>query len=596
MVEEQSASTATRTKRVTLKVVTLPPSITVGNLAYRINVDSVPIIKQLMRTGVFANVTQVIDFDTAAAVVRSFGFFAKQAQETTSGSAALMTEEDPAKLEGRSPVVTILGHVDHGKTTLLDAIRKTNVAAKEIGGITQHIGAYQVEFQGRPITFLDTPGHHAFTAMRARGAQVTDIAVLVVAADDGVMPQTVEAIDHIKAAGVPILVAINKVDLPDADPDRVKRELSEHELVVEEWGGDVLSVEVSAKQGAGIEELLESILVIAEVGEFKANPDRTAVGVVIEARRDRSRGPVATILVQTGTLKVSDYAVVGATRGRVKALTSDAGRRIRSAGPSTPVEVLGLGDLPAAGDRLAVVPDERTAREMVTEHQRSVQAKSHGMSLQEFRSRAVTGVAKEMNLVLKTDVQGSIDAVRTALEQLSTAKTRVHIIHAAAGAITEGDVMLAVASEAVLVGFNAPPDSPARRLAEQEGVEVRNYPIIYRLTEDIESALAGMQEPVYEDVVEGRMEVRALFALRKPRFSAGCFVLEGQVSRNSSVRVLRDGKQLFSGSIISLRRFKENVRQVATGYECGLVLDGFDDYKIGDTIEAYNQQRVPQSA
>ena len=593
MVQEQTTATAPPARRVTLKVVTLPEAVTVSNLAQRIRVDSIQMVKQLMRMGVFANVTQVIDFDTASGALRAFGYSARRASESAKSAAGTVAEEDDTQLMPRSPVVTILGHVDHGKTTLLDAIRKTNVVAREAGGITQHIGAYQVEYNSHSITFLDTPGHQAFTAMRARGAQVTDIAVLVVAADDGVMPQTVEAIDHIKAAGVPIVVAINKIDMPNADGDRVKRQLSEQELVVEEWGGEVIAVAVSAKQQTGIEELLESIVVVSEVSELKANPDRPAVGVVIEAKMDKSRGPMATVLVQVGTLKLGDNIVVGSSSGRVKALVSDTGRRIKSAGPSTPVEVLGLNTLPAAGDRLAAVPDERTAREQAAEQQRAAQAsRTHGTTLEEFRTRLATGQAKEMNLILKTDVQGSIDAIRTALEQLSSEESRVRVIHAATGSINESDVMLAVASQAVIIGFNSRPEPGARRLAEQDEVEIRYYDIIYRLTDDIQAALAGMLEPVTQDVVEGQLEVRAVFSMGKTRMSAGCYVRDGQINRTSTVRVMRNGKVLFDGAVSSLRRFKDDVRQVQAGYECGVALEGFDAYEVGDLVEAHRQQRV----
>ena len=596
MVEERTLAPTTATRRVTLKVVTIPEAITVSNLAQRIHADSVQMVKQLMRMGVFANVTQVIDFDTAAAAVRAFGYSARRAAETARAASGAVAEEHEGQLKPRPPVVTILGHVDHGKTTLLDAVRNSNVVGREAGGITQHIGAYQVEYDGRPITFLDTPGHQAFTAMRARGAQVTDIAVLVVAADDGVMPQTVEAIDHIKAAGVPIVVAINKMDMPDADAERVKRQLSEHELVVEEWGGDVVAVAVSAREQTGIEDLLESIVVVAEVSELKANPDRPAVGVVIEAKVDKGRGPVATILVQTGTLKVGDNVAVGASWGRVKALMSGTGRRTKNAGPSEPVEVLGINGLPSAGDRLDARENEHAAREQATGQQRTNEAsRARGLTLEAFGARLNTGQAKEMNLVLKTDVQGSIDAIKTALEQLSSEERRVRIIHAATGSINESDVTLAVASQAVIIGFNSRPEPGARRLAEQDEVEVRFYDIIYRLTDDIQAALEGMLKPTIQDVVEGQLEVRAVFPLGKNRVSAGCYVVEGQITRSSVARLLRNGKVLFDGPVNSLRRFKDDVRQVQAGYECGVALENFNDFSVGDVIEAHRQQRAGQA-
>ncbi len=592
MAEAESPTEATQTRRITLKVLTLPEAVTVGALAQRMKVEPVQLIKQLMRIGVFASINQVIDFDTAAKAARVFGYSARKAEDsgrTASGD----IEEDAAHLQPRPPVVTILGHVDHGKTTLLDAIRKTNVAAAEAGGITQHIGAYQVEYNNHSITFLDTPGHEAFTAMRARGAQATDIAVLVVAADDGVMPQTVEAIDHIKAAGVPIVVAINKIDLPGVDLERVKRQLSEHELVVEEWGGEVIAAPVSARQGTGIDDLLESILVVAEVEELQANPDREAVGVVVESRMDKNRGATGTVLVQTGTLHVGDSVVIGTTYGRVKALLTPLGRRVKGAGPSEPVEVLGINELPTVGDRFKVVANDRVARELTTSNLRTAESlRSKGMTLGEFRSRAAGDQTKEMNLVLKTDVQGSVDAVRTALEQLASEESRVRVIHAAAGSIVESDVMLAEASEAVIIGFNTRTEPGAQRLADQDGVEIRHYEIIYRMTDDIQAALAGILEPTIEDVTEGKLEVRAIFSLGRTRTSAGCYVMEGQMTRSSTARVLRGGKVVFEGPVASLRRFKDDVREVATGYECGVTLDGFNAFEMGDIIEAHRQQRV----
>ena len=590
---EQSESPTTATRKVTLRALRLPDAVTVGTLAERMQVDPVLIIKQLMRTGVFASINQVIDFDTAATMARTFGFVARKAADAVSVAAGAVTEDESADLSPRAPVVTILGHVDHGKTTLLDAIRHSDLVDKEAGGITQHIGAYQVDHNGFPVTFIDTPGHAAFTAMRARGAQVTDIAVLVVAADDGVMPQTIEAIDHIKAADVPIVVAINKMDVPNADPEKVRRQLSEKELVVEKWGGDVVDVEVSAKSGEGIDELLDSIQLVAEVAELKADPNRPGVGVVVEARRDKSRGTLATVLVQTGSLHVGDYIVVGSNRGRVKALVNNEGRRVKVAGPSTPIEVLGISELPGAGDRLVVVPNEKTARETVSERQRREDLnRGRGATLEELGSRVSSGDIKQMNLVLKTDVQGSIEAVRQSLEQLSTPEVQVRIIHASAGSITESDVLLAVASEAVVVGFNAGPEPGARRLADQDHVQIRRYDIIYRLTEDIEKALAGMLEPTFEDVVEATLEIRAVFALGRSRKSAGCYVTSGKAARGARARVLRDSKEIYDGAIAGLRRFKDDVREVAEGYECGLTIEGFTDYQVGDVVEVHRQQQA----
>jgi len=590
---EQSEAPATTTRRVTLRALPLGEAVTIGSLAEWMKVEPVQVIKQLMRAGVFASINEVVDFETASVVARAFGYAARKADGQVAIAAGAVPEDDSAELEIRPPVVTILGHVDHGKTTLLDTIRKTDVVGSEAGGITQHIGAYQVSHDSNLITFIDTPGHEAFTAMRARGAQVTDIAILVVAADDGVMPQTVEAIDHIKAAGVPIIVAINKMDTPDADPEKVRRQLSEHELVVEKWGGDVIDVPVSAKSGDGVDELLENIGLVAEVAELKANPSRPGVGVVVEAKLDKSRGALATVLVQTGTLNVGDYIVVGSNRGRVKALVDDGGARIKSAGPSTPVEVLGISGVPGAGDRLVVVLDEKTARDTVAERKRREEMqRSRGATLEELGLRISSGTAKEMKLVLKTDVQGTVDAVRHAVEQLSTAETQVRIIHAAAGAITESDVLLAVASDAIIVGFNVRPDQGAQRLAAQDKIQIRHYSIIYRLTEDIEKALTGMLEPTYEDVVEGKLEIRAIFPLGKTRKTAGCYVSAGKVARASMARVMRGGKEVFDGHISSLRRFKDDVREVANGYECGLALDGFSGFEVGDIIEAHRMQQT----
>ena len=592
MVEEPQRS-ATATRRVTLRALPIGEAIAVGSLAERMRVEPVQVIKQLMRSGVFASINQIVDFDTAAGVARVFGYAARKVEDSVSAAGGAVAEDESADLETRPAVVTVLGHVDHGKTTLLDAIRRTNVVAREAGGITQHIGAYQVVHNGTPVTFIDTPGHEAFTAMRARGAQVTDIAVLVVAADDGVMPQTVEAIDHIKAAEVPIIVAINKMDSQNADPERVRRQLSEHEFVVEKWGGDVIDVEVSAKAGDGIPDLLESIELVAEVAELKANPKRPGVGVVVEAELDRNRGVLARILVQTGTLRVGDHIVVGSTRGRVKALVNAEGKRTHNAGPSTPVEVLGLSELPGAGDRLVVVPDEKTARATVAERQRREDLhRARGATLEEMGARISSGQTKELRLILKTDVQGSIAAVRQALDRLSTPETQIRIIHSGTGAVTESDVMLGVASDAIIIGFNVRPDQGAQRLADQDNVQIRRYDIIYRLTEDVEKALHGLLEPTIQDVTEGTAEVRAVFSLGRNRKSAGCYVTDGRLMRGSRGRVIRAGETVFDGPIAGLRRFKDDVREVATGYECGVSLEGFQDFQEGDIIESHRQQRA----
>jgi translation initiation factor IF-2 len=550
-------------------------------------------MKQLMRAGVMASINQAIEFNTAAAIIPAYGYRAVPMPEAAKAAKALEEAEDPTKLQGRPPVVTVLGHVDHGKTTLLDAIRKTKVAEREAGGITQHIGAYQAEYKGHKITFLDTPGHEAFTAMRARGANATDIAILVVAADDGVMPQTVEAINHVKAAKVPIIVALNKIDKPEADPERVKRQLTEHGLVVEEWGGDVIAVLVSAKAGTGIDDLLENILVVAEVAELKANPDRRARGVVIEARLDKSRGLVATVLVKNGTLNVGDYVVVGNVRGRIKALVSDAGRRMKSAPPATPVEVLGLNELPQAGDALEAVPSERAAKALVEARlQRQGNLRTR-VSMEDVVNRIRTGESKELNVIIKADVQGSVEAVREAMTRLSTEKAQVRIIHTASGAVTESDIFLAVASQALVLGFNTGVEQGARRLAESEDVEIRFYTIIYTMVEEIRGMLEGLIKPVIKDIVEGHAAVRTIISRSRQSKVAGCMVTDGRLLRNAQVRVLRKGKAVFEGPIQSLRHFKEDVREVAAGLECGVVLAKFDDFQEEDILEAHRQEQQP---
>lgn len=581
---------------VALRPLEVPAALTVGDLASLIGVDPVEVIKELMRGGYMLTVNEVVDHEVAATVAASFGYgVLKQPQREAAASSLVISsdDEDPELLETRSPVVTILGHVDHGKTTLLDAIRETNVVASEAGGITQHMGAYQVDYQGNLITFLDTPGHEAFTAMRARGAQVTDIAVLVVAADDGIMPQTLEAIDHARAAGVPIVVAINKIDRPDADLERVKRQLAENNLLIEEWGGDVVAVSLSALQQTGMSDLLDNLLVVAEVGELKANPHREARGVVVEARIDKSRGTVATILVQTGTLRVGDNTVIGAVRGRVKAIFTDRGKSVKEAGPSLPVEILGISGLPEAGDIFEVTPDEKTARRLVEERLREKDIqRGAGPTLEDVHSRIESGEVKALNLVIKTDVQGTIDAVRTSLEGLNSDRTRVTVIHASSGSITESDVLLAVASQAIIIGFNSQPEPGARALANQEGVEIRFYDIIYNVIDDIEKALEGLLEPVYEDVVDGRATVRAVFNVGRRGRVAGIYVNDGRITRDSTIHILRGGQRIFSGAVSSLKHFKDDTREVATGFEGGIMLDGFADFREDDIIEAHTSRRV----
>ncbi|MCI0840482.1 MAG: translation initiation factor IF-2, partial [Chloroflexi bacterium] len=573
----------------------VPAAISVHDLAELMMTTPVEVIKEFMRNGHMFAINDVVEHDIVTQIAPAFGFeVLSLGDETGPGSIVLsMEKEDPSQLETRPPVVTILGHVDHGKTTLLDTIRKSNVVSSEAGGITQHIGAYQVETNGNVITFLDTPGHAAFTAMRARGAQVTDIAVIVVAADDGIMPQTEEAINHVKAAGVPIVVAINKIDRPDADPERVKRQLAEHDLLIEEWGGDVIAAPVSALTGDGVPELLENLIIVAEIGEFKANPNALARGVVVEARRDKSRGTETTVLVQNGTLRIGDNLVVGALRGRIRAMFTDRGEPIDSAGPSQPVEVLGVNGLPEAGDIFEVTADEKEARQIVEMRQRQADIqRSSGPTLDDVHTRIESGEVKALNLIVKTDVQGSVEAIKSALNTLNTDRARVNLVHAASGSITESDILLAVASKAIVIGFNSVPEQAAQAFANQEGVEIRNYSIIYNLLDDVELALSGILEPVYRDVIEGQATVRAVFRTGRRQEVAGFYVNEGRIARDSTVHVMRGGEELHVGAIASLKHFKDDVREVGTGLEGGLMLDGFNSFEEGDVIEAHRTERV----
>ncbi|MBI2907250.1 MAG: translation initiation factor IF-2 [Chloroflexi bacterium] len=580
--------------------VELPRNISVKELADLLSVSAIEVIKELMKNGILANITQTVDYEAATLVAKGLGFEVTEAPKPSIEAPRVTVkiphlEGEGANLRPRPPVVTIMGHVDHGKTKLLDAIRQTNVVATEAGGITQHIGAYQVEIKGQKITFLDTPGHEAFTAMRARGAQVTDIAVLVVAADDGVMPQTIEAIDHAKAAGVPIVVAINKVDKPDANPERVKQQLADHSLVIEEWGGDVIAVPVSAKTKQGVPELLENLLVVAEVAELKANPQGAARGAVIEAQMDSTRGPMATLLVQEGTLNLSDVIVAGAAWGKVKALFNDRGKRLRRAGPAMPVEVLGFGGLPLAGDVFNVVVDERGARAIVEQRQGARRAEAmagRSLNLDVVSAQIREGKVKQLNLVIKTDVQGSIEPIRASLEQLDAGTVKINVIHAASGSITESDVMLALASNGVIIGFNSRPESGAKNLADAEGVDIRFYDVIYNLVEDIKKAAAGMLEPTYVEVVEGHGEVRVVFSIAKKGKVGGSYVTDGKLSRGAMARVIRGGQVVSQSQIVSLHHFKEDVREMAAGFECGVLLEGFNDFKEGDIIEAYRKERA----
>ena len=579
-----------------LGVLKIPATLAVGDLASMMRVDPIDVIKQFMRNGYMITINEIVDQEVAIAVARSFGCEAEELDEEEDKPGSLVVsadQEDQEELEPRAPVVTILGHVDHGKTTLLDAIRNTKVAEGEVGGITQRIGAYQVDHDGGTITFLDTPGHEAFTAMRARGAQLTDIAILVVAADDGIMPQTIEAIDHVKAAGVPIVVAINKIDKPDADQEKAKRQLAEHELLIEEWGGDIVSVPVSALTGEGIPTLLENLLVVAEVGDLKANPNRDARGVVVEASLDKSRGPVATVLVQIGTLRVGDHMVIGDVRGRVKAMLSFDGKRIEEAGPSRPVEVLGISGLPPAGEVFTVVADDKASRQLVEERTKDRQQRGHpaGVSLEDVHTRIQSGEEKGLNLIVKADTQGSIDAVRNVLDRLNGEKIRVNVIHAGSGTITENDVNLAAASSAIVLGFNSRPEQGARTLAAQEGVDLRFYDIIYRLAEDIEKALEGLLEPVTQDVLDGYATVRVMFTISR-RKVAGIYVNQGRIPRSSEIHVKRGDEKIFVGKIASLKHFKDDVREVATGFEGGIMLEGFQDIHEGDILEAHHTEQV----
>jgi translation initiation factor IF-2 len=594
----------------------LPQSITVKDLADVLGVNPADVIRELIKSGIFANINQGIDRETATLVAEELGFEVAEtvaagaqpsadgnAPETAPVSAATkeqLFEEDEASLMlPRAPIVTVMGHVDHGKTSLLDAIRTTKVAAGERGGITQHIGASEVVKDGRHIVFLDTPGHEAFTAMRARGAKVTDIAVVVVAADDGVMPQTLEAIDHARAAKVPIVIALNKIDKPDANPDRVKNGLAEAGVVVEEYGGDVPMVAVSAKARTGLDELLEMINLVADLLELKANPKRPAVGTIVEAELDKGRGPVATALVQTGTLRVGDVIVVGETYGKVRALENALGKRITKAGPSSPAVVLGLADVPQAGDILRVVADEKTARTMVEERKALSAARTEGSgraTLEDLYAQIQAGQTKELRIILKTDVSGSLGAITHALQQLSEGEVRINVLHEAAGDVTDNDIMLAAASNAIVVAFSTKVTDTARRAAEAEKVDVRQYDIIYKLTDDISAALRGMLEPEQVETVEGRAEVRQIFKVGKVAVIAGCYVTDGRIVRGGGARVWRGGKVITTDRIESLRRFRDDVREVATNFECGIGLAGSNDLVPGDIVECFTQQMVSRAA
>lgn len=585
--------------------VEIPNTITVKQLADLMQVSAIDIIKRLMRNGIMANINQSIDYESAAAVATTFGFQAKLKAQIGQKSVSLIREiknqqikqvkEIGGGLKVRPPVVTVMGHVDHGKTRLLDAIRKTNVMAGEAGGITQHIGAYQVEVNGQKITFLDTPGHEAFTAMRARGAQATDIAVLVVAADDGVMPQTLEAIDHARAAGVPIVAAITKIDKPEANPERVKQQLADAGLVAEEWGGDIVCVEVSARENKGISMLLENLLIVAEMEELKADPHRPAEGVVIEANMDKTKGPLATVLVHNGTLRVGDIIVVGDIWGKIKAMFNSEGKQVRRAEPSTPVEILGLGVVPPVGDAFSVVAGESQARALVEKRKAEAaqrQGSARAVSLTNLMEQVSAGRVKELNVILKADVQGSIEPIKSSLEQLTTDELKVRVLHSGTGVITENDVMLALASKGIIIGFNATAEPGVKRLAEREGVSIRNYDVIYNLVDDVGKALKGLLTPSRIEVVTGRAEIRAVFPASKKQRAAGVYVTEGKLSRGTSLRVKRKNEIVKESTAESLRRFKEDVTEVAAGYECGVVVKDFDEFQVGDILEFFKTEEV----
>lgn len=598
MAELEALEAAEKAAEPVIK--SIPASISVKELAEVLGKKGSDLVMALMKKGQMLNINATLDFDTAAAIAEDYNVILEQEEEKDILETVFAEEEDDEKdLKERPPVVVVMGHVDHGKTSLLDAIRHSNVTKGEAGGITQHIGAYTVQIDGKPITFLDTPGHEAFTAMRMRGAQITDIAILVVAADDGVMPQTVEAINHAKAAGVEIIVAINKMDKPSANPDRVKQELVEYGLVAEDWGGQTICVPVSAVTKDGLDSLLEMIILVAEMKELKANPNKHARGAIVEAQLDKGRGPVATVLVQNGTLQVGDPIVAGAAYGKIRAMTDDKGRRVKKAGPSTPVEILGLSEVPSAGDSFYVAENDKQARQVAESiiaknRENMIKETPQKVSLDDLFSQIQSGNMKELNIVVKADVQGSVEAVRQSLERLSNEEVRVRIIHGGVGAITESDVMLASASNAIIIGFNVRPEPAAKAFADEEKVDVRLYRVIYNAIEDITAAMKGLLDPVFEEQVLGHAEVRQLFKASGVGTIAGSYVKDGKFVRNCQVRIIRDGIVVYEGDLESLKRFKDDVKEVAAGYECGLVFKKFNDVKEGDWIEAYTMVEVPR--
>ena len=583
-------------KKIQLKVM-IPDEINVGELASRLKRTAADVIKELLKLGVMANISQTIDFDTAAIVAEEMGAKVEKEVHVTIEEKLFDESEDKEEnLEPRSPVIVVMGHVDHGKTSLLDCIRKTDVAAGEAGGITQHIGAYRVKVSGRPITFLDTPGHAAFTSMRARGAKITDIAILVVAADDGIMPQTIEAINHAKAAEIPIIVAVNKIDKENADPDRVLQQLTEHGLVPEEWGGETIVCKISAKQGIGIENLLEMVLLTADMQELKANPNRQAKGAVIEAKLDRGRGPVATVLVQNGTLHTGDTVIAGKAVGRVRVMTDERGRKLENAGPSVPVEIIGLGEVPDAGDIFYAVDNERMARELVEQRkEKEKEERNKAMqkvTLENLFDTIQQGNMKELNIIIKADVMGSVEAVRSSLLKLSNEEVRVNVIHGAVGAINESDVMLAAASNAIIVGFNVRPERVAADSAHDQDVEIRLYRVIYDCIEEMEQAMKGMLDPKFKEVVVGHAEIRQTFKVSGIGTIAGAYVQDGKIVRSCEVRIVRDGIVIHEGHLNSLKRFKDDAKEVTAGYECGMGIENYNDLKEGDIIESFVMEQI----
>ncbi len=580
-----------------LTQITIPDPITVKDFAQEMKKPASEVIKKLLGYGVLATINNEIDFDTAFLIAQEFGITAIK-KETVTEEDILFdeTEDSESELQPRPPVVVVMGHVDHGKTSLLDAVRKTNVIEGEAGGITQHIGAYKVKINDREITFLDTPGHEAFTSMRARGAQVTDIAILVVAANDGVMPQTIEAINHAKAAGIPIIVALNKIDVEGANPEKVKQELTKYDLIPEEWGGDTIFVEISAKKHINIDTLLEMVLLVADMKELKANPNKQAKGTVIEAKLDKARGPVVTVLVQRGTLDVGDTIVVGSTIGRIRAMTDDKGKRVKKAGPSTPVEIAGLTEVPTAGDTFYEVKDEKTAKHLIERRKRQEREKSINatarVTLNDLFSQIEKGNLKQLNLIVKADVQGSVEAVTQSLEKLTNEEVQVKVIHANVGGVTESDVTLAKVSNAIIIAFNVRPDPIAKEVAKKDEVEIKQYSVIYQAIEDVEAAMKGMLDPVYEEKVIGNAEVRQTFKVSSVGTIAGCYVTEGKVARNAGIRVIRDNVVIHDGKLVSLKRFKDDAKEVAKGYECGLQIEDYNDIKEGDTLEVYVMEEV----